>query len=165
LSSSPFPVSSCRIISISCSPFFYPDGRLSVQYPPQKGQQFVRIIQGIINDPAGTPPAAGCWFFHFPHGPLLLAGLAILSLLPFLLFRGAGLPVSITRSFWLALLVFSFVNFLLYPAILQYQAGTQAGEWIDRSGIISAVYLLQEAPVNYSIEFDSPAPVRRIPDG
>jgi len=129
----------------------------------RSGQQFVRIIQGIINVILPVLLLLLCWFFHFPHGPLLLTGLAILSLLPFLLFRGAGLPVSITRSLWQALLVFSFVNFLLYPAILQYQAGTQAGEWIDRSGIISAVYLLQEAPVNYSIEFDSPAPVRRIP--
>jgi hypothetical protein len=89
--------------------------------------------------------------------------LAILSLLPFRLFQGPGLTVAITRSFWQALLVFTFVNFLLYPAILQYQAGTQAGEWIGQSDTISAVYLLQEAPVNYSIEFDSPVPVRRIP--
>ena len=35
-------------------------------------------------------------------------------------------------AFWLALLVFAFVNFLLYPAILQYQAGTQAGRYADR---------------------------------
>jgi hypothetical protein len=118
-----------------------------------------------------------CWFFHFPRWPVILAGLAILSLLPFLLFRGTELPVSFTRSFWLAMLVFAFVNFGLYPAILRYQAGTQAGRWISRTravgtdpgiGIsrtqgISAVYLLREAPVNYSFEFYSPVPVRTIP--
>ena len=129
----------------------------------ERGQQFVRIVQGIINVILPVLLLLLGWFFNFRHEPLLLTGLTILSLLPFLLFRGAGLPVAITRSLWQALLVFSFVNFLLYPAILQYQAGTQAGEWIGRSDIISAVYLLEEAPVNYSIEFDSPVPVRRIP--
>jgi 4-amino-4-deoxy-L-arabinose transferase-like glycosyltransferase len=130
----------------------------------RKGErQFVRIVQGIINVILPVLLLLLGWFFHFPKTPLLLAGLAVLSLLPFLLFRGSSLPVSVTRSFWLALLAFTFVNFLLYPAILRYQAGTQAGRWIGRSTGISAVYLLQEAPVNYSIEFDCPAPVRRIP--
>jgi hypothetical protein len=68
------------------------------------------------------------------------------------------------RSYWLALLVFSFVNFVLYPAILRYQAGTQAGWWIGRNKPdAGSLYLLREAPVNYSVEFYSPVPVRRIP--
>ena len=142
-------------------------------------QQFVRIVQGIINVILPVLLLLLCWFFHFPRWPVILAGLAILSLLPFLLFRGKELPVPLTRSFWLAMLVFAFVNFLLYPAILRYQAGTQAGRWIGRTqgigtdrspgvGInrapdISTLYLLREAPVNYSIEFYSPVPVRTIP--
>jgi len=126
-------------------------------------QQFVRIIQGMINVILPVLLLLLCWFFHFPRWPLILAGLVILSLLPFLLFRGTELPVSFARSFWLAMLVFAFVNFGLYPAILQYQAGTQAGRWIGHTPDISAVYLLREAPVNYSIEFYSPVPVRTIP--
>jgi 4-amino-4-deoxy-L-arabinose transferase-like glycosyltransferase len=127
-------------------------------------RQFVRIVQGIINIILPLLLLLLAAFFQFQQGLLLLAGIAILSLLPFLLFRGGALPVSITRSFWLALLVYSFVNFVLYPAILQYQAGTQAAHWIGRSQPGAAVvYLLQEAPVNYSIEFYSPVPVRRIP--
>jgi 4-amino-4-deoxy-L-arabinose transferase-like glycosyltransferase len=126
-------------------------------------QQFVRIVQGTINVILPVLLLLLCWFFHFPRGQVILAGLAILSLLPFLLFRGKQLPVSFTRSFWLAMLVFAFVNFGLYPAILRYQAGTQAGRWISRTPGISTVYLLREAPVNYSIEFYSPVPVRTIP--
>jgi 4-amino-4-deoxy-L-arabinose transferase-like glycosyltransferase len=127
-------------------------------------RQFVRIVQGLINIILPLLLVVLAWFFQFRQEVLLLTGVAILSLLPFLLFRGAALPVSITRSFWLALLAFSFVNFVLYPAILHYQAGTQAARWIGRSEPGAAVvYLLQEAPVNYSIEFYSPAPVRRIP--
>jgi hypothetical protein len=51
----------------------------------------------------------------------------------------------------------------ILAAILRYQAGTQAGRWISRTPGISTVYLLREAPVNYSIEFYSPVPVRTIP--
>jgi len=70
----------------------------------------------------------------------------------------------IARSFWMALLVFSFVNFILYPAILQYQAGTVAGHYLrDEQPLAGTAYLLQEAPVDYSFEFDCPNPVERIP--
>jgi 4-amino-4-deoxy-L-arabinose transferase-like glycosyltransferase len=127
-------------------------------------RRFVRIVQGIINILLPVLLLTLAWVLFFPRATLLLAGIAVLSLLPFLLFRGAALPVPITRSFWLALLVFSFVNFVLYPAILKYQAGTQAGRWLARNrSDAHALYLLQEAPVNYSVEFYSPVPVRRIP--
>lgn len=130
----------------------------------RRGEQaFVRVAQGTINVILPVLLLLLCWFFHFTWWPAILAGLAMLSLLPFLLFRGRELPVSFTRSFWLAILVFAFVNFGLYPAILRYQAGTQAGRWIGRASGISTVYLLREAPVNYSIEFYSPVPVRTIP--
>lgn len=126
-------------------------------------QQLVRIVQGIINVILPVLLLLLCWFFHFSRWPVILAGLAVLSLLPFLLFRGKDLPVSFTRSFWLAMLVFAFINFGLYPAILQYQAGTQAGRWIGRNPGISAVYIPWESPDNFSIEFYSPVPVLRIP--
>jgi 4-amino-4-deoxy-L-arabinose transferase-like glycosyltransferase len=140
-------------------------------------QQFVRVVQGVINIILPALLLLLCWFFHFPHWPLLMTLLLLLSLLPFVLFRGASLPVSVTRSFVLALLAFAFVNFLLYPAILQYQAGTQAARFVNRSGtamttdnasasnptpVNPSIYLLREAPVNYSFEFYCNAPVRRV---
>lgn len=129
-----------------------------------KGEQrFVRIVQGVINIILPILLLLLGWYFGFPMEVLLMAAIVILALLPFLLIRGGALPVSISRSFWLALLAFSFVNFVLYPAILRYQAGTQAGRWIEKfEAAAPAVYLLQEAPVNYSVEFYSPVPVRRI---
>jgi 4-amino-4-deoxy-L-arabinose transferase-like glycosyltransferase len=127
-------------------------------------QQFVRIVQGIINILLPLLLLVLAWVLYFPRSWFLPGGIAIGSLLAFLLIRGAALPVSFARSYWLALLVFSFVNFVLYPAILRYQAGTQAGRWIGRNKPdAGSLYLLQEAPVNYSAEFYSPVPVRRIP--
>lgn len=129
-------------------------------------QKAIRIAQGVINIILPALLLFLTWLFHFDHWPLLLVLLALLSLLPFLLFRGKTLPVTIGRNFWLALLVFAFVNFLLYPAILQYQAGTQAGRYADTltpSARVSPFYMLQEAPVNYSFEFYCRQPVLRIP--
>jgi hypothetical protein len=111
--------------------------------------------------------------------------IAALAVLPFLLFRSKALPMPIARSFWMAMLVFAFVNFIVYPTILRYQAGTQAGHWLDTTSASAmtppfqgapqpaaiafqrvtndTAYLLQEAPVDYSFEFDCKLPVSRIP--
>ncbi|HTR30670.1 MAG TPA: glycosyltransferase family 39 protein [Puia sp.] len=126
-------------------------------------RRFVRIAQGVINILLPLLLLALAWVYGFPHPVTLLAAIAVLSAAPFVRFRGTGLPVSITRSFCLALVVYSFVDFVLYPAILRYQAGTGAGKWIAYyHPEADAVYMLKEAPVNYSIEFYSPVPVRRI---
>jgi 4-amino-4-deoxy-L-arabinose transferase-like glycosyltransferase len=125
--------------------------------------QFVRIAQGVINAILPVLLLLLCWLFHFQHWPLLLVLLALLASLPYFFLRGHSLPVSVTRSFWLALLVYSFVNFLLYPAILQYQAGTQAGRYVNGMKSPAPIYIPWEAPDNFSFEFYCDSPVRRIP--
>ena len=127
-----------------------------------------RAIKAIQNSIAGLLPVlllVLCWFFHFEWWPLLMGAIVLLSLLPFLLFRGPQLPAPIARSFWMAMLVFSFVNFVFYPGILQYQAGTVAGRDVARLRLSAAepVLLLQEGPLSYSFEFDCPGAVGRIP--
>jgi 4-amino-4-deoxy-L-arabinose transferase-like glycosyltransferase len=110
-----------------------------------------------------------CWFFRFDGWPLLMSGIAVLAVLPFLLFRKRALPSPVARSFWMAMLVFAFINFILYPSILQYQAGTRAGKYVSQmpAGVPGAtsdsVYLLQEGGDCYSFEFDCSRPVGRIP--
>ncbi|HTI94544.1 MAG TPA: glycosyltransferase family 39 protein [Puia sp.] len=123
-------------------------------------QRTLSIIQGVINILLPVLLLLLCWLYHFDHWVLIMTGIILFSILPFLLFRGQLLTAAVTRSFWMALLVFSFVNFILYPAILQYQAGTQAGRFI--AGSKGPVYMFQEAPSVYSFEFDCPLPVERI---
>jgi len=132
-------------------------------------QKAIRIIQGIITILLPVLLLLLTWFFHFPSWVVILGILVLLSLLPFRLFRGSDLTIPFARSLYMALLVFAFVNFLLYPAILHYQAGTQAGRFIGRRQPVrpgpngSVIYMLQEAPADYSLEFYCPLPVRRIP--
>ena len=126
-------------------------------------RQFVRIVQGIINVILPALLVVFAWVYGFPSLPVLLPAIVLLSVLVFFAVRGDALPVSITRSFWLAMLVYSFVNFVLYPAILRYQGGTYAGRWMAMyHPEAPAVYILEGAPVSYSLEFNSPVPVRRI---
>ena len=126
-------------------------------------RQFVRITQGVINIVVLLLTLTLAWFLSPAHRLLLLTGIPALSIPAFALFRGRGLPVSIARSFWLAMIAYCFINFVLYPVILRYQAGTQAARWIGWNAPgATGLFLLQEAPVSYSMEFYSPVPVRRI---
>jgi 4-amino-4-deoxy-L-arabinose transferase-like glycosyltransferase len=131
-------------------------------------QRTLSVIQNVISILLPVLLLLLSWLYHFDHWVLIMTGIILLAITPFLLFRGQLLAAAVTRSFWMALLVFSFVNFVLYPAILQYQAGTQAGRFIGRSSgsvdiaSASAIYMLQEAPSSYSMEFDCPLPVERV---
>jgi 4-amino-4-deoxy-L-arabinose transferase-like glycosyltransferase len=129
-------------------------------------QRTLSVIQGVINILLPVLLLGLCWLYHFDHWILIMTGIILLAILPFFLFKGYQLTAAVTRSFWMALLVFSFVNFVLYPAILHYQAGTQAGRFVGQSsGAVasaSAIYMLQEAPSSYSMEFDCPLPVERV---
>jgi 4-amino-4-deoxy-L-arabinose transferase-like glycosyltransferase len=131
---------------------------------PRWVQKTIRVLQNSIAALLPMLLLALCWFFHFDGWVLLMGAILLLAVTPFVLFRGPLLPVPIVRSFWMALLVFSFVNFILYPAILQYQAGTVAGRYTRQlpAPLSVPVYLLREAPVDYSFEFDCPHPVERV---
>lgn len=123
----------------------------------------LRIVQESINILLPVLLLALCWLFlgwSWPMVPVI-----VLAILPFFLFRQKALPAVVTRSFWMSMLIFAFINFIFYPGILRYQAGTQAGRYLEThpAALPQTAYLLLEAPVSYSFEFDSPVPVDRVP--
>ncbi|HWB94764.1 MAG TPA: glycosyltransferase family 39 protein [Puia sp.] len=122
----------------------------------------VRITQDSINILLPVLLLLLCWLFQ--GWSWVMAVLVVLAILPFYLFRDHSVPASIARSFWMSMLVFAFINFILYPGILRYQAGTQAGRYLETHPTLSpSAYLLGEAPVSYSFEFDCPMAVNRVP--
>jgi len=137
----------------------------------------IRILQDIINVVLPIGLLLLCWFFRFNGWLLLMIVVAALALLPFVLFRSGALSGPIARSFWMSMLVFAFINFVLYPSILRYQAGTQAGVYLEKhrepaaettsaAGSTTAkpvAYLIWEAPISYSFEFDAPGIVVKLP--
>ncbi len=91
-----FPVFSCLTTSTSCSPS-------SPSWPPDIYMasdaggtvRTLRIIQGFITIVLPILLLLICWLFHFSGWPFLMVLLFLLSFLPFILFRGSQLPVSI----------------------------------------------------------------------
>lgn len=139
----------------------------------RKTQKIVALIQQIITILLPLLLLFLCWLYHFSGWMVMAIGIGALSIFSFYIYRGSELPAVMARSFWAALLVYAFINFCLYPAILRYQAGTEAGNYLDsrlrllpgaRGEDIAGqtVYMLQEAPANYSFEFYSPLPVQRV---
>ncbi|MDP4151000.1 MAG: glycosyltransferase family 39 protein [Bacteroidota bacterium] len=114
------------------------------------------------------------WWFHFTaYKGLIVLLLALSGLAAFLVSprmkmdKGAvgKLQTAVMRSFWLALIAYAFLNFCLYPAMMHYQAGMVAGKSLrSRDGIPpQEVYMLREAPSNYSFTFYCPGTIRYLP--
>ena len=139
-----------------------------VQHHRKKNQKILVIIQQVIALLLPFLLLFLSWFFGFWGWPFMLLLIGGLTLPAFRVFRGNELPAVTARSFWSALLAYTFVNFCLYPAILHYQAGTEAGKHISRlaekgrGGDSRTVYMLEEAPANYSFEFYCQLPVQRV---
>ncbi|HWK03096.1 MAG TPA: glycosyltransferase family 39 protein [Puia sp.] len=98
----------------------------------RKTQKILVLIQRVITLLLPLLLLFLSWFFHFRGWPFMAVLIAALTLLSFRIFQGNDLPAVTARNFWSALLAYTFVNFCLYPAILRYQAGTQAGDYIRR---------------------------------
>jgi 4-amino-4-deoxy-L-arabinose transferase-like glycosyltransferase len=149
----------------------------------------VAIIQGIIAALMPVLALTLCWLFHMNGWQVWMVIMLVLALLAFYLFRRStflsesggtrasmegGMFVSATaRCFWMAMVVYLFVDGCFYPAILRYQAGAAAAAYIrevmgSRGGSVAklpaagTVFIPAEGPVNYSLEFYAPCTVRRI---
>jgi hypothetical protein len=127
----------------------------------------IRVIafaQGIIIFILPAMVLLLCWLFHFYGWLYVLLVFLALSILPFYWFRGNPLTSAAGRSYWMALLVFLFINCCLYPVMLRYQAGMAAGDYLRHELPSSNIlYMPEKAPENYSVEFYSPCPVERVP--
>ncbi|WEK34702.1 MAG: glycosyltransferase family 39 protein [Candidatus Pseudobacter hemicellulosilyticus] len=100
------------------------------------------------------------FFYGFPHPVLVMGGLLLLAALLFWLFRQPGLPGALGRSTGMALLVYAFINFLFYPAILRYQSGSQAAFTLASRQWTGPVFMVREAPASYSLAYYLPQPLQ-----
>jgi 4-amino-4-deoxy-L-arabinose transferase-like glycosyltransferase len=109
-----------------------------------------------------------CWKSHFPGYAIVLCVLVPASIMALWMFRkksGGGdeaLMNAVGRSMWMALVSYAFINFFLYPGLLNYQAGSQAAGYLEKEGTGETVYMLREAYLDYSFEFYYPAAQRWI---
>jgi hypothetical protein len=97
--------------------------------------------------------------FQFREWPFIVALILVSSAGITILFRKGDISHAFGRSYTMALLAYAFVNFIFYPAILQYQAGSQAGKSLGHN---IQPMMLKETPANYSFEFYAPGEVKLI---
>jgi 4-amino-4-deoxy-L-arabinose transferase-like glycosyltransferase len=76
------------------------------------------------------------------------------------LFRRAGLRAIAGQGFLFATLLFLFLNLFFYPALLRYQAGMEAGKWLQHAPGASRAVLFRCA--NYSFEYYAPGVVQQV---
>ena len=89
--------------------------------------------------------------FKFP--PPYLTTILALAILPaiFLLFKKNHLPNLVGRSFSIIVFVYGCLNLILYPAILKYQAGSEAAFYINCLATNEKIFQYNQA--SYSFTF------------
>ncbi|WP_029277769.1 ArnT family glycosyltransferase [Pedobacter borealis] len=126
-----------------------------------KGLKTFFIIQNIIFILVITLLSVLAFFFGF-ESPYLIIGILIVVLaISFLLFKGILLETIIARSAFLSvgLMIFLFVFF--YPALLKYQSGMQAGNWLKQNYPTAKPAVLNYIDA-FSFDFYAPGEVKYI---
>lgn len=98
--------------------------------------------------------------FGFRQQAVIMGLLVLAFALPFFLFRKKYIVTAFARCWMAAMTVYAFVNFLLYPALLHYQSGSEAAFAIRNMKWDGPVYMPYEAPSSYSLQFYVSHPLR-----
>lgn len=103
------------------------------------------------------------FFIRFKSWLFLVAIFLILAIFIFLLRSKEGRLVNaITRSLLAAMVAYSFINMVLYPWLMNFQAGSRAAFYINKMSWNSTVYMPEQGAQSWSLEFYSKQPVVRI---
>jgi 4-amino-4-deoxy-L-arabinose transferase-like glycosyltransferase len=97
------------------------------------------------------------FFFKPAHSFVLGFWIVLLVFLAILFFRKRNLPAALGRSFMIAVLVYGFLNFFFYPALLKYQSGSEAAFYVNKLKPAGKVGMFRED--SYSFAFYSKTPV------
>jgi len=93
--------------------------------------------------------------FAFPERMIVTAILAILSVLTFgfvhfgIRSRYAGILSTITTAIFINLIL----NFIFYPELLRYQAGSELGSIAQKQGVSDGTLFVYKGPYPYSLDF------------
>ncbi len=91
-------------------------------------------------------------YFEFEQPILIVVLLIGFLAAAFIVFRGSSLKTLIGRSVTVSLSVMVFLYFFFYPALLKYQSGSIAGQWVSefRPNAEPAVFMYNDA---FSFDF------------
>jgi len=126
-----------------------------------KGLKTFFIIQNIIFILVIALLSVLTYIFGFENPYLIIGILIVVLALAFLLFKGVLLETIIARSAFLSvgLMIFLFVFF--YPALLKYQSGMQAGNWLKQNYPTAKPAVLNYIDA-FSFDFYAPGEVKYL---
>lgn len=91
------------------------------------------------------------YLFRFPHSYWVYGYLLLIAVAGLLLFKGNGFPSVIGKTFMTAITVYGFLQFFFYPALLHYQAGSEAAFYLRKNKPMYTV--LQYGVDSYAFDF------------
>jgi len=126
-----------------------------------KGLKTFFIIQNIIFILVIALLSFLALFFGF-ESPYLIIGILIVVLaISFLLFKGILLETIIARSAFLSVGLMIFLFIFFYPALLKYQSGMQAGNWLKQNYPTAKPAVLNYIDA-FSFDFYAPGEVKYL---
>lgn len=98
-----------------------------------KMQKAIFIIQSVLLIIAVAAVVFLCIYVQLPYQTLVIFIATFVSVLSLILFRKLTFTNVIFRSFAFAVILYPFLNFIFYPAIMQYQSGMVAAQWLKEN--------------------------------
>ncbi|QXU41975.1 glycosyltransferase family 39 protein [Pedobacter sp. D749] len=126
-----------------------------------KGLKIFFIIQNIIFILVIALLSALAYFFGFENPYLIIGVLIVILAISFLLFKGILLETIITRSAFLSVGLMIFLFIFFYPALLKYQSGMQAGNWLKQNYPTAKPAVLNYIDA-FSFDFYAPGEVKYL---
>ena len=126
-----------------------------------KGLKIFFIIQNIIFILVIALLSALAYFFGFENPYLIIGILIVILAISFLLFKGILLETIIARSTFLSVGLMMFLFVFFYPALLKYQSGMQAGNWLKQNYPTAKPAVLNYIDA-FSFDFYAPGEVKYL---
>nr|WP_276904459.1 glycosyltransferase family 39 protein [Pedobacter kyonggii] len=124
-----------------------------------KGLKAFFFIQNIIFILVIALLSVLAFFFGFENPYLIIGILIVVLVIAFLLFKGILLETIIARSAFLSVGLMIFLFIFFYPALLKYQSGMQAGNWLKQNYPTAKPAVLNYIDA-FSFDFYAPGEVK-----
>lgn len=103
------------------------------------------------------------WFYQPEHLKWHVMGILMIILITiFVIPSTTILQKALYRTVLASVFVNLFLNWVLYPDLLKYQSGSEAGKWMNAHYKGVPVVQLSEAPYNYPLEFYADQPLKTV---
>lgn len=77
--------------------------------------------------------AAIAYFFNFDHNLFAITLIAVILIVGLLIFKGKIQETVVGRSVMISVALMIFLSVFFYPAVLKYEAGMEAGIWLNKN--------------------------------